>query len=376
VAVYVLKRFWPTGLEVLYAYPTHIPLWKPILTGVALCTVTVFVLRLRNCPWLAVGWLWYLVTLIPVIGIVQVGLQARADRYTYVPMVGVSIMIAFSGPVIFRRWPSVKPWAAYIAAAVTVLLGTMTWLQIGYWYSTQTLFRRAIDAAPQNYVALEYLAEELAAKESTLPEAIADYEAAIRIRPDFVQAHNGLGVTFFRMGLVPLAMTKYREAIRINPGYAEAHYDLGAALLSLGRNSEAIPEFRTALRINSSFAEAYNDLGAALLKMPGRLPEAIDNLQRALRINPEYSEAHNNLGLALTQDPRQLGTAIEHFKSAIRIKPRYADAWVNLGMALLRVPNHTHDAILTLEGALRIRPDAQLRRQLDRIEAAESAKGR
>jgi Flp pilus assembly protein TadD len=371
VAVYVLKMFVPVGLGVLYAFPASIPPWRPILIGGAICAVTVLVLRFRRYPWLAMGWFWYLITLIPIIGIVQVGQQARADRYTYVPLVGVSIMTAWGAAAIVERWPSVRPFAISSGVAVAVVLAVATWRQIPYWYNSVALFERAVDVEPQNYVAWDYLAADLAVKPASVAKAISDYETAIRIRPDFDEAHNGLGVTLFNMGLVPLAMAEYRKAIRINPYFAEAHYDLGSALLSLGQESEAIREFETAVRINASFAAAYNDLGAALLKVPDRRQEGIADLQKALKINPEYSVAHNNLGLALSKDPRQLGAAIEHFQKAIKIQPRYADAWFNLGMALLQSPGHVDEAIATLEGSLRLRPDGQLRAQLDRIEAAE-----
>jgi tetratricopeptide (TPR) repeat protein len=371
VAIYIGKMFVPLGLGILYPLPERIPVWQPILVGIALCVVTGLVLRFRRYPWLAVGWFWYLLTLIPVIGIVQVGLQARADRYTYVPMIGMSILFAWTIAMLLRRWPGAVSWAAVAGVAASLALAAATWTQIRYWHDTHALFRRSIEVEPQNYVALGYLGLELSHDEATYPEAMSAYEAAIRIRPDFVQAYNGLGVVLFDMGLVPLAISKYRAAIRINADYPEAHYNLGHALLSLGRDSEAIPELQEAVQLNSWFAEAHSELGVALLRVPGRTAEAIDHLRRAVKINPERSVAQNNLGMVLARDPRQLGEAIQHLQKAIRVRPEYAEAWVNLGVALLRIPSRRREAIFTLKRALRLKPDEELRRQVERIEAAE-----
>ncbi len=374
---YVEKTCWPSHLAILYPYPESIPWWEPFLASVAVCAATIFVYDSRKkYPWLAVGWLWYLVTLIPVIGIVQVGLQARADRYTYIPSVGVLIAFAWGTTEILRLLPKARVWAEAAGAATVVALAMTTSIQITFWYDTQALFGRSVVAVPNNHVGFEYLAEEFARNGDTLPDAITNYEAAIRIRPKFVEAHNGLGVAFSKMGLLDLAITKYREAIRLDPDYPPAHYDLGAALLSLNRANEAIPEFEKAVKINSFFFEAHNDLGAALLRVPGRQAEAVAHLRKAVSINPEYAIAQNNLGMAITNDPKHLGEAIEHFQKATRIDRRYVDAWVNLGIALLRDRNRTAEAIATLEYALRLKPDERLRQQLNRIEAAEAAKMR
>ena len=377
VVVYAWRMLWPAHLGVLYPYPASIPVWQAAMAGLAIAGVTFLVVRLRhNYTWLAFGWFWYLVTLAPVIGLIQVGAQSRADRYTYVPMVGLSIMLAWSGAELLRRWPKTKTPVTAIGAIAAVAMAGTTWVQISYWKNTEALFRRSISVAPDNYLAWDYLAGQFADRPSGIGEAISDYQTSIRLRPDFVEAHNGLGVALYKLGLVSGAMAEYREALKIYPSYPEAHYDLGCALISLGRTSEGIAELETAIRVNSQFTEAHNELGAALLKVPGRSAEAIRHLEVAVRINPDYGVAQNNLGMALVGQPGRLPEAIEHFRKAIKISPSYLDARTNLGIALLRFPDRVPEAIHILEGVLRIKPDPDLRRQLNRIEDAEQNRGR
>ncbi len=337
--VYILKILWPSGLAVFYPYPRAIPLWQAAVAAAVLSAVTFAVRRsTRTHPYLEAGWLWYLVTLLPVIGLVQVGAQARADRYMYIPMTGLSIMAAWGAAEAVQHWPRTKPAVAALAGAWCVVMVVLTWQQIPYWQDSQTLFRRALDVTSDNGVAHNNLGLALAAMPGRLPEAIAEYE----------------------------------EALRIEPSHAEARNNLGAALLqTAGRETDAIAQFEAALRIRPDYPEAHNNLGNALAAMPDRLPQAIGQYEAALRIRPDYADAHNGLGSALLGAGRS-GEAIAQFEAALRIDPGSAEAHYNLGIALARGPGRMADAIAQFETALRLQPDMkQARIWLDRLRASQ-----
>ena len=398
--VYAAKMFWPARLAVFYPYPPAVPVWEAALCGAALAGVSVLVARrFRACPYLAVGWAWYLGTLVPVIGLIQVGAQARADRYMYVPMAGLAIMVAWGAADLLARYPRLRPAAIAVAAAACAILTAVTWVQIGYWENSRSLFQHAVEVTEGNYLAHQNLAEELAKIPGRRPEAISHYQAALRIQPDYFDAHLHLGLVLSNTpGDLPEAISQYGAALRIEPDSAVAHLDLGNALSKIpGRLPQAISEYQAALRLQPAFAEAHNSLGSALMESPGGLPEAIWHLETALRIEPDYAEAHNNLGIALSQTGRlpeaithleralqaspdsaeahnnlgialsqsgRLAEAIAEFEAALRLAPDYASAHKNLGIALADVPGRLPDALAHLEAALRTHPDPEVRQAL------------
>ena len=183
---YVAATFRPARLSVTYPYPSHIPIWRAAAAGLALAAASYAVIRnWRVRPYLAVGWFWYLGTLVPVIGLVQVGVEARADHFMYIPMVGLSIVPAWGVPDLLQR----RPWTLRATAvAVCALLACVSWRQIRYWSGTEPLFRHALDITTGNYVAYGNLGAYLAQFPAGRPEAIADFEAALRIKPDYVSA--------------------------------------------------------------------------------------------------------------------------------------------------------------------------------------------
>ncbi|MDQ2776965.1 MAG: tetratricopeptide repeat protein [Acidobacteriota bacterium] len=414
-AVYLAKIFWPTGLAVFYPYPLSFSAWQVALAVAIVVGISTLVLRLlRTHPYLAVGWFWYLGTLIPVIGLVQVGAQARADRYTYVPAVGIFIMLAWGAADIARRWPRTKLAVPAVAAVACAACVPVTWKQIQYWDNSETLFQHAIDVTNQNYLAQHNLANALLdvpgrlpdaiahLKESLRihpdsarthtdlgtalsklpahsPEAVAEYEAALRIDPNSAITHNDLGNTLSKMpGRLPEAISEYEAALRIKPDYAEAHNNLGAALSKSGRPADAVTEFETALKLDPDYPEArkncaaaHYDLGVGLSKLPGRLPEAISQFEEALRIDPGYAEAHNDLGVALSEMGGRTDEAIAHFEAALRINPNYFDAHYDLAVALSEIPGRLPEAITQLDEALRIRPDPEVQQLLDRMRSSQ-----
>jgi tetratricopeptide (TPR) repeat protein len=210
--VYIAKMFWPARLAVFYPYPAEVPAWQAAAAALAIAAVSMLVLRsVRKRPYLAVGWLWYLVTLAPVIGLVQVGAQARADRYTYIPMIGLTIMLAWGAADLLGRVPRAKPAVAVLAAAVCAGCAAITWLQAGYWRDSRTLFQHAVDVTNGNYLAHHNLGVALAESPADLNQAIAHFQAVLQIKPDYARAHTDLGSALAKLpGRLPDAMAEFR----------------------------------------------------------------------------------------------------------------------------------------------------------------------
>jgi tetratricopeptide (TPR) repeat protein len=353
---YLSKMFWPSGLAVFYPYPAEIPLWQTALAAALMAALTWAALRLwRQAPYLAIGWFWYLVTLAPVIGLVQVGGQARADRYTYVPMIGIAISLAWGGADLLRRWPRAR-----IALAVVLVLACVpvTWAQVAYWRNSETLFRRTLAVTSGNDVAEHNLGNYLMDAPGGLPEAITHLQASLRIQPQSAKAHTDLAAALARMpGQLPEALAEYRQSLRLEPDSPITHTSLGNTLASMGRLPEARAEYQTALRLAPDSAIPHNNLGNTLAKM-GQVPEAIGEYETALRLDPNSPEAHNNLGMVLANLPGRLPEALAHFEAVLRIKPDSADAHINMGKALAIDPARLSAAISEYQVALRLNPDS------------------
>uniref|UniRef100_Q02CU7 Tetratricopeptide TPR_2 repeat protein n=1 Tax=Solibacter usitatus (strain Ellin6076) TaxID=234267 RepID=Q02CU7_SOLUE len=356
--VYAAKMLWPANLAVFYPYPTDFAPWEPLLAAAAVGAVSVGAWRARrNYPYLAVGWGWYLVTLLPVIGLVQVGAQARADRYMYLPMTGLLIALAWGAAEFARRRPGAAPAIKVLAIAFCVACVLVTWAQIGYWQDSRTLFAHALQVTSGNYLAHHNLGVELA-DEGRYEAAIAEYQEALRIRPDYAQARTDLGNALLKAGGHGTeALAQYRAAVESMPGSPIPHNDLGNALVKAGRLQDAVAEYQAALAIKPEYAEARNNLGKALAGIPGRGGEAVGDYQAALRINPNLAEAHVNLGDALAQEPGRIADAMAEYQTALRINPNLAEAHHSLGRAFSDMPGRMADAAAEYEAALRANPD-------------------
>jgi tetratricopeptide (TPR) repeat protein len=358
-AIYCLKMVWPAGLAVFYPYPSSFAWWIVAAAGLAVAIITVLALRsFRSAPYLATGWIWYLVTLAPVIGLVQVGAQARADRYMYVPMVGLAIMLAWGAADLARRWAAAARPIAAAAIATCLAAAALSAGQIGHWRNSETLFQHALDVTTENYLAEHNLGSHLL-DTGRLSEATTHLEAALRIRPDSAEARSDLASALARTpGRLPEAIAEYQAAIRLLPNSAILHNNLGAALAQFPeRLPEAIREYRAALRIDPDYAEAHNNLASALAQTPDGLPEATAEYQAALRVNPDYAEAHHNLGLTLAGIPGRLADAIAEYQAALSIRPDYAEAHYNLGIAFSKTGGRLPEAAAQFETALRLKPD-------------------
>ncbi|HEY4046404.1 MAG TPA: tetratricopeptide repeat protein [Acidobacteriaceae bacterium] len=382
-ALYILKTFWPSRLAVFYPYPRDFAFLPLLAAGLLLAVVTtgVIVLR-RRLPYLLTGWGWFVVTLLPVIGLVQVGGQARADRYMYIPMVGLLIMLVWGAAEILERWRG-KVLAVPLASAACLACATLTWFQVGYWRNSETLSRHALEITSDNSVANHNLGNYLMASPERLSEAIPYLETAVRIDPDSVPAHTDLGSALAKTGRLSEAIEQFQAAIRLAPDAPIPHNNLGSALTQAGRAPEAIAEFQTALRLDPDYDEARRNMaaaqaggstethasrGIALLKA-GDSSGAIAELETAVRIDPNDADAQNNLGVALSSFPEHQRESIAHFEAAVRLRPDFADVQYNLGVALSGIPGRLPDALRHLEEAERLRPDPELERAIAQLRA-------
>ena len=295
---YIGKMIWPENLAVLYPHSGMPPAWEVIGSVVFLGLTTFLIIRtLKRYPYLTTGWLWYLGTLVPVIGLVQVGVQAMADRYTYVPLIGVSIMVAWGVPEFLKKWRHRNAALATVAVITLSIFSFVAWKQVGYWQNSTTLFKHTLEKTTNNPIMLNNMGNVLEG-EGRLDEAISHYTEALRIDPNLSDSYNNIGLALTKQGRADEAIPNFLKAIRINPNHAAAHYNMGTVLASRGKLDEAIYHFRESIRIKPDYAKAHNNLGNVLL-MQGRIDEAIDSYREALRINPDYVMAHENLKNAL-----------------------------------------------------------------------------
>ena len=263
---YIEKMFWPTGLAVYYPHPHQSLLsWKVVGSALLLLGLTVSILMMtRKRPYLGMGWLWYLITLVPVIGILQVGLQAMADRYTYVPLIGLFIAVVWLIPdsiIENKRWGKT---GRAVACMVVAVLAVATWVQVGYWQDSETLFRHATDVTEGNYMAHMNLGLVLSSQ-GRAEEAIEHYREAIAIQPKWsAGGHYNIAVDLWDLGDLKGAIAEFRETIRFDPKFAEAHCNLGLALKEQNKTDGAINEYREAIRLKPDMSEAYNNLAVAL----------------------------------------------------------------------------------------------------------------
>jgi protein O-mannosyl-transferase len=351
---YLGKLFWPTDLAVLYPHPGYWPLGKVLLAGGGLLGLSVLLwVGRRRHPYLLMGWLWYCGTLVPVSQVVQTAVQAMSDRWTYLPSLGVMILVIWGAYELSRGWHYGVLALSLAGGAAIVLCLALTRQQIGYWKDSEALWRQALEVTENNGIAHSGLGDALDKKGQT-DEAIRQYQAALRLGPDDAGPHNYLGAALDKKGQSEEAIRQYHEALRLKPDYALAHNNLGAALDKKGQSEEAIRQLQEALRLNPDYAEAHYNLGAALDKK-GQSEEAIRQYQASLRLKPDYADAHNNLGAAL-DDQGQSDEAIRQYQAALRLKPDHAEAHNNLGVALGR-KGQTDDATRQFQEAVRWKPD-------------------
>jgi Tfp pilus assembly protein PilF len=352
--VYIARMFWPAKLAVYYPYSHNLPVWRAVAAGAALAGITVLAVRwFRRYPYLAVGWLWYLGTLVPVIGLVQVGGQSSADRYTYVPMVGIAIMLSWGAADLLKRYPRARTVAVVSAVAACSACSVLTWLQLRYWANTGLLFEHAVEVTTDNHIAHNNLAAYYLTQERN-EEAWGHVIEALRIRPNYAEAHVNLATILRRLGKMNESEGEYRAALSLQPDNVEAHSGYGALLLGQGRVNEALREFEEVVELRPEFANGHYDLGRMFATL-GRRDEAMAQFSEAIRLRPDHAEAHHSLGVALVSRGR-LNEAIAEFGAEAQLKPTDASVHNNLGMLLASV-GRLDEAIAQFSEALRIKPD-------------------
>ena len=329
-AKYLLLTFWPNDLAVYYPF-AGTPAWQIIGAAFLLIGLTVFCLSQRTVrPYLTVGWLWFLGTLVPVIGLVQVGGQIMADRYFYIPSIGLFIALVFGLADIEKSRRVAPALSTGIAGAVLLILATLTNAQIQRWHDSFTLFEHTLAVTAPNLRIEHNLGIALGASDR-YDEAATHFEKALQIDPNFYDGLVAMGVTRAHQGQLPKAIEYFQAAIRSQPETPKAHVQLAHALWTQKRDQDALKEMRRALQFAPKDTDIQADFGLALA-LAGRILEAIEQLHEALRLNPTSAEAHANLGLALLAlgKPRE---SIPEFEMALRLKPELTGAADNLRRA-------------------------------------------
>jgi tetratricopeptide (TPR) repeat protein len=299
---YLYMMFWPAHLSILYPRRQYLPIWQALAAGLALAVLSLLALKqARRRPYLLVGWLWYLCTLLPVIGLVQVGSQAMADRYTYVPCIGLFIVLAWGMADLMARWSAAKFLFPVGAGVVLSALMICTWIQVSYWRDSISLYEHSLKVTRDNPIIHYNLGKDLE-EQGKLDQAMAHYAEALRLKPDFVEAHNNLGKVLEEQGKLDQAMAHYAEALRLKPDSFEAHYNLGNVLASQGKLDQAMAQYVEALRLKSDYVEALNNLGNVLVEQ-GKINEAINIFQNALKIDPKNANIQKTLNMLKAQKP-------------------------------------------------------------------------
>lgn len=400
-ARYLADLFYPHDLAVLYPHPGSWPWANILISAAVLAAITTVVIAFaRSRPWLVTGWFWFIGTLVPVIGVVQVGVQSMADRYTYLPYIGLFIILAWQLNDLIARFsarapantPSEKltPAAASVTAFLLLVFCGAAYAshqQVQLWQNSETLFRHTADVTKNNYLAYNNLGYYLSNRGQT-EEAIENYRKAIAIKPDYDDAWNNLGYALAAQKRYQEAIKCYERALQIKPNHIEVHNNLGNALSDAGHVDEAVPHYEFVLARKPEHADAHNNYGV-VLAMKGQYAQAIEHFHLALKYKPGYASAHSNLGntfamqhkfdealaeyqqaLALNpNDPQahnnvanvyseqsKFDQAIAEYEAALKLNPDNPETQFNLGMALLRRGDRPN-AIKHFQDALRLKPD-------------------
>jgi len=351
--LYLAKTIWPNNLAVFYPHPGLLPLWQVLGAVLFLATVTFAVIRTsKRFPYLPVGWLWFTGTLVPVIGVVQVGGQAMADRYTYIPSIGLFIMAAWGIPEIFKKRRYWKEVLTASSALCILCLSMLTWRQVGYWHDNITISDHALSITKNNY--RMYLNRGLATYlNGDFGQAVEDYNRAIEINPRYFKAYTNRGTAYYDTGNYTRAIEDFDRAIQCNPRHAMGYYNLGLAYTALGDRARAIENYGRAVAIDPNDEVAYYNRGT-LYQDLGKYRQAIDDFDKAIQAGFNKAEVYCNRGAAYGY----LGNhakAIEDYNRSIEINPEYANAYFNRGVDYGEQGDHQR-ALQDFDRALQINP--------------------
>ena len=343
-AIYLRQMIWPVGLAVFYPHPgDQLPVWEIGLAIVLLALVSAGVIALRHQrPYLVTGWFWYLVMLLPVIGLIQVGSQAHADRYTYLPQIGLYLLLAWAitdaltsrfatGRI--RRGGLQRRIVAVTASLAIIALAWCAHVQASHWRNGESLWGHALAVTSGNFMAHDGLGQCLANR-GRLDEAIDQFQRALNIAPGYPEIETNLILALTRKGRTDEAITHLQTLLKEYPNNAQAHYDLGNALLRKGNSQGAIAAYEKTLSIQARYPAAHYNLGIAL-DQNGQIDEAIAHYREAVQEQPNYPKAYYLLGNDLLHKGR-VDDAIAAYEQALKSRPTYPDAENNIGLALLQ----------------------------------------
>ena len=296
---YLLKFIYPIDLAAIYPYHNIFPLWEVsiyalLLLGISMAVIYTF----KKAPFLFIGWFWYLGTLIPVIGLVQVGRQAMADRYTYLPSIGIAIMLAWGIPLLFHR-ENIRKKISFPAVAILLILAALTWNQCGYWKNSIELFSHTLRLTKDNYVA-NINRGRAYAETGQYQLAIEDFNEAIHLKTDYESnykdnyvAHHNRGLAYDKLGQYQLAIEDYSEAIHLEPDFYQSYYARGTLYAKHGQYQQSVEDFNKAISLSPDNIKAYNNRGIVYSQM-GIFQKALEDFNEAIRLKSDYADAYNN----------------------------------------------------------------------------------
>jgi len=375
LTTYLAKTLWPYDLAVFYPFSNQLPFWQVAGSAMLIMVISLAVIiAAKRMPYLLIGWLWYVITILPVLDIFRSSFRAMSDNYTYLPAVGIYMMAAWGIPALFqaKQTRSTILWPAGIA--VTAILSVLAWQQCGSWQNSFNLFNHALHVTKDNYLAYNQRGN-VYSKSQQYPPAIADFNEAIRIKPDYSFAYNNRGNTYARVGRHQEAIRDYSEAIRLNPGYARAYYNRGLTYgIYMGQYQRAIDDLNEAVRIEPDFPDLYLTRGMIYFNLGGKELGCLDykkacdlgnctllNMSldqgacRVAGLQQHNGEYYHNRGNDYFKLGRHL-IAVAYFSQAIRLKQDNADAYHNRATAYSELGQYQR-AIADYHESIRLKPD-------------------
>jgi tetratricopeptide (TPR) repeat protein len=356
---YLGRMIWPRNLALIYPYTTQLPLVPLCGSVLVLIVLTWLVLKRREQRYLAMGWFWYLGTLAPVIGVVLAGAQSSADRFTYIPSIGIFVMIVWGVADLAAEW-RLPAWGLVLAgASVLAACAVATEGQLRYWTDSGTLFSHTLDVTKDNYMSWNNLGVYLLSK-GDQEGGFRCFTKAATVASDDYQSWYNLGTYYSKQGRKAEAWRCFNQSLRFRPNYIPARMSLADSLADAGKNAEAVSEYRQVLQSDPGDEHAHCNLACALAAQ-GQTAEALKELQQALRLNPSDASAHCNLGNLLIEQGK-LEEAANEYRAALNSKPNSAEIHSNLG-AVLALQGRREQAVDEFNQALRLAPDLMQARE-------------
>ncbi|MBU4287520.1 MAG: tetratricopeptide repeat protein [Proteobacteria bacterium] len=334
-ANYMVKAIWPQKLAIFYPHPFGmLSLWHTFWSVLLIAGLSFLAIRMLNqYKYVAVGWFWYLGTLVPVIGLLQVGAQGMADRYTYIPLIGLFIIATWGISDLLKKWHYSKIILAVFAIILISAFSTRTYFQIKHWKNSAAVFENATKVTNYNWLAYNNLGLALM-RNGKAEKAVFYYKKALEIKPDYLIALDNLGIALFQLGKLEEALSYYSEALKIDPEHAGIHNHIANVLAAQGKLEKAVNHYTKALTIDPDLAITHNNLAIALVAQ-GNLEKAIFHYELAIKKDPEYADAHYNLGCLLLNQKKNR-EAVAHFAEVIKINSEYAQAYHQIGLILVQ----------------------------------------